>query len=413
MRIVDYIKKSFINIIRNKKKIYYLIVMFFCSLIFLLVILVKTNFDNYINCSINKNLGFRTLGVSPKIDIEDLGKSELLNIEHVLDVYNSQYDSKVVETDFKNENLDGTVELLYGSVNSQPNIVLGRGFEKGDKNVAICPYVFYPDESVYQLKLKEDYFIYGEELLNKDFTIKYSEIMFDSDTNNFIEGEKFSETYKIIGLYDNKEIINLNNQCYIMDTDITSIINKSTPDNNQEYNYPYFYVIVDDVDNIDEVISEIKNRNYNDVYIKNWIDVDLVKMFEVSYIVLLSIIIFVVIVLNLLYVKKILLNDSVVIGVLRTIGYSKQKLSKMYFIEFLIIDLFAYLTSLIFIIILFYLIKNSILFDISYIGINLSIYPSVLIVTFIIIIIISAIIIFHNISKKCNSEIINLLGSDL
>ena len=412
MRINDYIKKSMIDIIRNRKKLYLLIIITFCSLIFMFVILFKFNFNQYIKDNINNNLGFRILEVSPKLEVADLGKNELLSIEHILDVYNSKYNSKIVESSFKSSKLDGTIEFLYGTATTYPNIVLGRGFKEGDSKVAICPQNFYPDESVYQLKLKEENFISEDSLLNKKFTIKYYEMNFDSDNNNLVTGREYNEDYEIIGLYDNKQIMNLNNQCYIMSDDIISIIDKVNPNNDMEFNNTNFYVLIDSVDNIDYVMNKIKNKNFINVYQKNSIDENLVDMVDISYIVLITIVILTIIILDLAYVKKIIINDSHIIGLLRAIGYDKKTLKKMYFIEFLIINIIAYLISIFLLVILFSILKTSLLSNMAYIGINLTISPLIFILNFIIIVCLSSFVTTININKVCNCRIIELVGSE-
>ena len=235
---------------------------------------------------------------------------------------------------------------------------------------------------------------------------------FDSDNNNLVTGKEYNEDYEIIGLYDNKQIMNLNNQCYIMSDDIISIIDKVNPNNDMEFNNTNFYVLIDSVDNIDYVMNKIKNKNFINVYQKNSIDENLVDMVDISYIALITIVILTIIILDLAYVKKIIINDSHIIGLLRAIGYDKKTLKKMYFIEFLIINIIAYLISIFLLIILFSILKTSVLSNMAYIGINLTISPLIFILNFIIIVLLSSFVTTININKVCNCRIIELVGSE-
>ena len=148
MNFGEFFKNTFVGIFRDKRKLFYVVVLLFCSLIAFSILTFKNNFDVYVNETITRNIGFRTLSVSPKQDKEDLGLSELIFLDHVVDVYSFMYGTMSVDSSFKNENIEGTIELLYGSPDIQPNVIMGRGFESDDSNVAICSNIFYPDSSV-------------------------------------------------------------------------------------------------------------------------------------------------------------------------------------------------------------------------------------------------------------------------
>ena len=91
MNFGEFFKNTFIGVFRDKRKLFYVVVLLFCSLISFFILTFKKNFDMYVNESMTKNIGFRTLSVSPKQDKEDLGLSELISLDHVVDVYTYIY----------------------------------------------------------------------------------------------------------------------------------------------------------------------------------------------------------------------------------------------------------------------------------------------------------------------------------
>ena len=409
MNFGEFFKNTFVGIFRDKRKLFYVVVLLFCSLIAFSILTFKNNFDVYVNETITRNIGFRTLSVSPKQDKEDLGLSELIPLDHVVDVYSFQYGSMSVESSFKNENIKGTIELLYGSPDIQPNVIMGRGFKSDDSNVAICPNIFYPDSSAYELQLDNKYVINGDSLLNNEFEVYYTESIFNFDTNTFEEGKKFTKKFKVIGIYDNTSTMNFNNQCYIMSRDIKEMVSEASSDNIGENSYPYFDLVVDNVDNIEEVMGKIKDLGFNKVSVKNYFDSDMLQTIEISSIIVVTILVFLTIIISSSYIKKLVINDSWKIGMLKTLGYNQKEVMKKYFGEVSLINVFIYLFSFLIFGIIFLLLKFTILSFVQYIGVNIRVSLFPVIVTFIIIVIIPLITMFYNIYKYSKQNIIDLL----
>ena len=147
MTIIEMICFSLLRIKRHKENIYFILIMTIFTIILLTALNVYYNINSFIDKSINSNIGFRTISVSPKFDYNDLGQDELSKINHVIEVYSSFYDSAVIESDLTINGLDGKVELLYGTNNTIPDIVYGTAITK--KGETVCPINFYPDSSVY------------------------------------------------------------------------------------------------------------------------------------------------------------------------------------------------------------------------------------------------------------------------
>lgn len=371
MNFGEFFKNTFVGIFRDKRRLFYIVVLLFCSLISFSILTFKNNFDMYVNETVTKNIGFRTLSVSPKQDKEDLGLNELIPLDHVVDVYSFMYGTMSVESSFKNENVEGTIELLYGSPDIQPNVIMGRGFESDDSNVAICPDIFYPDSSAYELQLDNKYAIDGNSLLNNEFEVYYTEFVFDIDTNTFEDGKKFTKKFKVIGIYDNTSTMNFNNQCYIMSNDIKQMVSEAGSDNIGANSYPYFDLVVDNVDNIEDVTEKIKDLGFNKVSVKNYFDSDMKKAIEISSIIVVTILVFLTIIISSSYIKKLVINDSWKIGMLKTLGYNQKDVLKKYFGEVSLINDFAYLFSFLIFGIIFLLLKFTILSFVQYIGVNI------------------------------------------
>ena len=409
MNFGEFFKNTFIGVFRDKRKLFYVVVLLFCSLISFFILNFKKNFDMYVNESMTKNIGFRTLSVSPKQDKEDLGLSELISLDHVVDVYTFRYGSMSVDSSFKNENIEGTIELLYGSPDIQPNVIMGRGFESDDTNVAICPNFFYPDSSAYELQLDSKYAIDGNTLLNSEFEAYYTESVFDIDTNTFKEGKKFTKKFKVIGIYDNTSTMNFNNQCYIMSNDIKQMVFEAGLNNVGGHSYPYFDLVVDNANNIEEVTLKIKDLGFNRASVKNYFDSDMKKTIEISSIIVVIILVFLTIIISNSYIKKFVINDSWKIGMLKTLGYNQKKVMKKYFGEVSLLNIFIYLFSFLIFGIIFLLLKFTILSFVQYIGVDIQVNLLPVIATFIIIVIIPLITMFYNIYKYSKQNIIDLL----
>ena len=213
----------------------------------------------------------------------------------------------------------------------------------------------------------------------------------------------------MIGIYDNTSTMNFNNQCYIMSNDIKQMVSEASSDNIGENSYPYFDLVVDNVDNVEEVMGKIKDLGFNKVSVKNYFDSDMLQTIEISSIIVVTILVFLTIIISSSYIKKLVINDSWKIGILKTLGYNQKEVMKKYFGEVSLINGSVYLFSFLIFGIIFLLLKFTILSFVQYIGVNIRISLFPVIVTFIIIVIIPLITMFYNIYKYSKQNIIDLL----
>ena len=71
MNIKSYFKIAVLNIFRDKKKVYFILVMLICTILALGVLTFRA-FSKHISDSINRNIGFRVIDVVPKLDVEGM-----------------------------------------------------------------------------------------------------------------------------------------------------------------------------------------------------------------------------------------------------------------------------------------------------------------------------------------------------
>ena len=255
MKTKFYLKNLSVKILRDRNNIFFILLLVISTIMLIGSMTFKNNIDYYIEENINKNIEFRTIQVSNKKDKSDFGKNELLNIEHVQDVYNSLYGTFSIDSDFASEKLNGKITPMYLPKSTTIHSLVGSKFEENDKEVAIIPKNFYPDSSVYNFKIDEKNIIDGESLIGKKFTVTYYTKKFEN--MRVIDDKKITKTFTIIGVYDNKEMMNFNNEIFIPEKDLNEISRARTPQNDNpdiiisQFDDYGFNVVVDNLQNIE------------------------------------------------------------------------------------------------------------------------------------------------------------------
>ncbi|MDD2409199.1 MAG: hypothetical protein PHD03_00540 [Bacilli bacterium] len=290
MNIKDLLKIILLKTIRNKNLVFFYSIIILCNILIITTLTFYFNYNSFTENLINKNIGFRTLNVTANENLNDEISNKILNINHVVDVYSSEYHSiTVISSDFKNDNLSGVVELTYGAKSMLPSNIIGRSIKDNEKNVAICPINFFPDDLASDLFINKDFIIDGHDILDKEFSVEYYSYRFE-DTN-LIQEQKFEKKFKIVGLYDSKVVMNNKNQCYIQVSDIKEILETTIPKNINEYVSSYL-VVINDLDNIGYVKEELANIGYTDTETKNFINLSFINMIMISCVSISTIIIF-------------------------------------------------------------------------------------------------------------------------
>ena len=351
--IIDFLRLSFIRLFRNKKNAFYVIVLSLFTVVLLSLLTFKNSLINYIDNFIIKNIGFRTISVSPRDDVEDFGYSDLISINHVQDVHSANYDTASVESTFKSDELDGYIDLVYANYSILPTNVVGEKFDADDTGFAICPIDFLPSSEAFNLLVDEKNFLSGYELLNTSFQINYYSYLFDG--KRLIENDKYIKEFKIVGIYDAKKVMNPSNTCYISKKDMEEI--KSITTVNNENTIYGFMVVVDNIKNVELVLNDLEKKGFSRVNIRSQIDYDIINKILFACNIVVSVIMASIVIIIINYTKKKYFNDIKSIGLLMTMGYSNNIIVFIYLLEIVYSSIFSYLIGLFLFLIIYNLIK--------------------------------------------------------
>ena len=235
MSFFEELKLSILLMVREKKKIFYVLLIFLISILSLLILNFNDNVGELMLKYLNNNIGFRTVNVMQRSNyVENSGEESLLkdvneiaNMEHVIDVYQSDYREVVIrKSDFENDKLDGTITLKRAVEQTLPTIKTGKKIE--NEGVMVCPIAFYPNYN--PLEIYKDNIINGNDLLNNKYKVYFYNYVLDENKRP-IENELLSYEFEVIGLYDNTETLDDNGVCYIPAEDLKKIIDAQKLEN--------------------------------------------------------------------------------------------------------------------------------------------------------------------------------------
>jgi len=410
MMIIDFLHFSIIKLFRNKKNVFLMILYIICTIVLLCGLIFRDNFSNFIYNTITKNVGFRSIMVSPNFDMDDYGFSEIKKINHVVDVYNSNYDFVSVSSSFKSSTHDGYIDLNYGNTSTLPENIIGEKFNDESTGVAICPINFLPSSDAVNLFVDENKILNGYELLNTDFEITYFSHIYEND--KLIEKDKFSKKLKIIGLYDNNEVMNPSNTCYVSSKDIIEIKNATQILNEENSTVYGFVIIVDIKENVMQVVNELTNMGFYQPTIKNQIDTSITNIIILSSNILISVVMLATILLTVFYIKKKTTYIVKDIGFLKSCGYSKNEIILYNFLEAFIISIFSYIVGTAFSVTVFYVLKSTVLTSLIYSGFKLKLFFVDFAFVFAIVVLICSIINICYIYRITKKNVHELIGGD-
>lgn len=386
--IIDFLRLSFIRLFRNKKNAFYVIVLSLFTVVLLSLLTFKNSLINYIDNFIIKNIGFRTISVSPRDDVEDFGYSDLISINHVQDVHSANYDTASVESTFKSDELDGYIDLVYANYSILPTNVVGEKFDADDTGFAICPIDFLPSSEAFNLLVDEKKFLSGYELLNTSFQINYYSYLFDG--KRLIENDKYIKEFKIVGIYDAKKVMNPSNTCYISKKDMEEI--KSITTVNNENTIYGFMVVVDNIKNVELVLNDLEKKGFSRVNIRSQIDYDIINKILFACNIVVSVIMASIVIIIINYTKKKYFNDIKSIGLLMTMGYSNNIIVFIYLLEIVYSSIFSYLIGLFLFLIIYNLIKFYFLKGLIYSGFEILLHLNIFLISVFVVIFTSIIV---------------------
>lgn len=421
MSFFDELKLSILLMVREKKKIFYVLLIFLISILSLLILNFNDNVGDLMLKYLNNNIGFRTVNVMQRSNyVENSGEeslikdvNEIANMEHVIDAYQSAYREVVIrQSDFENDKLDGTITLKRAVEQTLPAIKTGKKIE--NEGVMVCPIAFYPNYN--PLKIYKDNIINGNDLLNNKYKVYFYNYVLDENKRP-IENELLSYEFEVIGLYDNTETLDDNGVCYIPAEDLNKIIDAQKLENEKNSNISIDYsidVVVDDINNVANVENELENNGFEVLGTISTFDIQTINIIRIIIIVVLFISISSSFIISSLYIRKKMINEQKTIAILKTSGYLKKNIITIYVIQTLILNLIIYLLSIILFNISFYIIINRIplLIGIDLLMGKIKLRCLPYIISFVIVVIIPSIITLFGIKKMYKYDISKLSKGD-
>ena len=421
MSFFDELKLSILLMVREKKKIFYVLLIFLISILSLLILNFNDNVGELMLKYLNNNIGFRTVNVMQRSNyVENSGEESLLkdvneiaNMEHVIDVYQSDYREVVIrQSDFENDKLDGTITLKRAVEQTLPTIKAGKKIE--NEGVMVCPIAFYPNYN--PLEIYKDNIINGKDLLNNKYKVYFYNYVLDENKRP-IENELLSYEFEVIGLYDNTETLDDNGVCYIPAEDLKKIIDAQKLENEKNSNISIDYsidVVVDDINNVTNVENELENNGFEVLGTISTFDIQTINIIRIVIIFVLFISISSSFIISSLYIRKKMINEQKTIAILKTSGYLKKNIITIYVMQTLILNLIIYLLSIILFNISFYIIINRIplLIGIDLLMGKIKLRCLPYIISFVIVVIIPSIITLFGIKKMYKYDISKLSKGD-
>lgn len=351
MKIRDLLKHSYLKTVRDKKNIYFVLILVILSILLLAVLNFRGTFLFQLNDSFITNPVSRNLIVDPnsKESIEhwdeedyDYGFDKILNLDHVKEIYYFPLDNNYgTDSSFKSEKYDGKLELLYGSKAMIPKLTAGRKIEEDETGVAVCSNYFYPSHVTKESYHTKNPILYEKDLLNKTFEIETEVIEYDNGPK--VVG-KLNKQFEIVGLFDVLSTDGFLDVCYISPKDMEEIYNASVRNlnNPQETKTLSYIVVIDDYNNMQQTIEEIKKLGFN-VNPQSEIDFQYVAKLKRICMMIVILLIIAIIAMTIFYVKKKIHNNLYESGISIALGYRNLDVIKINVIQMLYIALFSYI----------------------------------------------------------------------
>ncbi len=410
--ILPHIKFIYKRNIRDKKNIYYIIMMSLCSLL-LLCILMFQHMRNYSKEWVLDHVKeMQQLMVAPGYDESmiffhdysyDFKIDELRKIPHVIDIHSNDYDYTILH-DIKVGDIKGKeIWVHYGTEGVSPKVIKGESFNIDDKDVIICPNKFYP--SSYMEYPKEKDLIDGDKLLGKTLKGIHSVKVYDEKSNSLIDQNQDHE-FKIIGLYDAEEYDRHYATCYLPGKQLEEII--KTANGEKDY-IAGFLVTVDSIENKPKVIEEFRARDYttND---KAYYDKTEQHKINQTYYFILGVSLISILLVSLAYIKKKIVNNLSTTALAKSLGYNKNQIRSFYLLDNIFITISSFIISLFLFALVATIIKKFFYMNLNRLGAewNISIYPFM--ITFASMLICSSLVNYYYISKRIRKTPIGVLN---
>ena len=406
--------------IRDKKNIYYIIMMSVCSFTLLCAFLFHHMYNYSDEWDKENNIYFRQLMLTPGYEeamkffenpTYDFHMEKLLEIENVVDVHESDYDEASLKNVILNDEIHGDiVGLGYGSKDILPKIISGTDFNVDDKDVLVCPNKMYLYGYNYLDEVNKKEIIDTKKYIGSTIKGSYDIKYYDEKTDSIKIKETKNREFKIVGVYDVKSTSNHMSYCYAPGEQVADI-KKQTILTDGSPSFGSWGITVDDASNVDFIKKKLEDMGYI-------VTVAIFTEFSTEYTIKLicNSILFVSIValllVSLAYIKKKMVNNLYIIGLTKSLGYNSNDIRNLYLLDNTTILVISYVVSIILFIITSIVVHAFFMGRIGVLGIkwHLTLWP--FIVSFLLMFIFSSIINIYYISKRIRKSLTSILNGE-
>lgn len=351
MKLNDYVRLVFINIKSTKMaSVLFLIVSIVILFLGNVFFNINPNYSAYVEKVFKEDVDMRTILVYKEgLDYEST-INDVLKIDNVVFSYNQQFNYMNVKLDIISNNELG-LNIKPATNIFSPTIIMGRGLKSFDE--MICPLYL---GKVSDPKTRED-LISMKKYLNKYVNISYNSYEVD-DIRNPKVNKSFNKSIKIVGLYDNVLSSESYNECYMLSEQLIKMVDESQDvytenflkDNVVQNTGVFTNVILDDVENLDVVRSELEEKGYVTTEGASFDTSFFNKLKNISYtglIIVLALLLFVF----LIFISSIVKNTKNSIALYKLFGFREKDLIFIMSFQVVFLTCLAYIISLLFLLV--------------------------------------------------------------
>lgn len=400
MKIYDIMKICKINLLRDKKNIYNILILSILISLIVFIFSLNKSFEKYYENGISKNISYRTLFVhNDTLNDTDSYFKDLKSIEHVVSVIkDTQYLTAPSFIKIGNKKKDGSFLLQGGTKETVPDVIMGK--KMSTITDIICPINFYPKDNIDEITSVKKNEIINLSLYLNDYFLLRKKISIDNKELNQL---------KIVGLFENSTNFVDENTCYASPQLIEQINSNYFSDYEWSDQVDSVIVQVDSSENVEFVENELNKFHYS--YLRAFIVDDTLfdslhyGTYIITIIVLLSSII-----IMLVYTRKKTNERIKEINLYRCLGYSNKEINVIVLFENFGMGLLSIFLSIFIIGFILLIIKiqlNVKPYALSKLPIEVNMFSYV--ISFIVVCIISVIGLFFNNKAAASNHIIEEL----
>ena len=399
---------------REPRNIIIIIISTLCICLSFLSLTIYFSYNNLTDNMINKNINFRAFETTLITNNYEKEITSLKQTKHIIEVLDSTDNIFTIKTDaFLDQNYDGTINLLPITANLTVEVGKGSTITSEDTGKMICPQDFFPDSSIDTTGVDKTRLLSQETILNQNLTFYYQSYNYTLPTKAPTSTVKYKD-FQIVGVYNSAKVMNTNNTCYVSLKDLQALVTSYR--GNYTDVYPEYsksvIIYLDSYSNMDKVKKSLQELGYTNLTNVQELDTSYSLMLKFICIFLTVISIATSLIVELLYLKKKSIDDIHSMGLLRSIGYSKQDTKKIYILQNYYLFIIAYFISTLIFLIIYKIFSNSSISFLAFYNTTLTLNPLIFIISLLIYILIPVLISHIFVNINLHKEISLMLKMD-